>query len=175
MSDNKKDNKTSDTPRKTRGGPSDIDRYVGKRLKIRRNLLGWSQEELASKIGITFQQIQKYEHGTNRISAGKLFEFAQVLKTSITFFFEGADTSGQTTSKSYAVSDDGQAGFSSVQTDLAKNEEISAGLPMDILEKRETTEIIQAYYAIDDPQVRDRLLQFIKSVAQSSANGHVQF
>ena len=176
MSEKKTEKKTSDTPRKTRGGPSDIDKYVGKRLKIRRNLLGWSQEELASKIGITFQQIQKYEHGTNRVSAGKLYEFAKILKTDIAFFFHGAHKETPNRINAYTVSDDGQTDFSSHpnQVNVNKAETVPA-LPMHVLEKRETAEIIQAYYAIDDPQVRDRLLQFIKSVAQSSASGNVQF
>ena len=65
---------------KTKGVPDVVDKHVGKRLKIRRSLLGLSQEKLAEAAGITFQQIQKYEHGTNRISAGRLFKFSEILQ-----------------------------------------------------------------------------------------------
>ena len=75
--------------------PHPIDIHVGQRLKQQRKLQGISQENLAKQLGITFQQIQKYENGTNRISASKLYELSQILKTPIQFFFENYEKSTQ--------------------------------------------------------------------------------
>ncbi len=69
---------------------SDIDLAIGRRVKLRRRLLQMSQQELASQLGITFQQLQKYEKGRNRIGAGRLFEIAEILEIPLTFFFEDA-------------------------------------------------------------------------------------
>ncbi len=71
--------------------PSGIDRIVGQRLRWRRRELKLTQEQLGEKLGLTFQQVQKYEKGVNRISAGRLFEMAQVLGITITYFYEGVD------------------------------------------------------------------------------------
>ncbi|SOD99239.1 helix-turn-helix domain-containing protein [Caenispirillum bisanense] len=65
-----------------------LDRHVGRRVRLRRTLLGLTQQELGEQIGVTFQQIQKYERGTNRISASRLWEIARVLKVPVSFFFE---------------------------------------------------------------------------------------
>lgn len=73
--------------RKTKGTPDEVDVYVGARLRARRAELGLSQEKLAEKVGLTFQQVQKYERGSNRVAAGRLYQFAQVLGTPITYFF----------------------------------------------------------------------------------------
>lgn len=71
--------------------PHKVDVYVGRRMREARNFRKMSQEELGKKLGISFQQIQKYEKGTNRISASRLYEIAAVLKTSVDYFFEGCD------------------------------------------------------------------------------------
>ncbi|ESQ79171.1 helix-turn-helix domain-containing protein [Asticcacaulis sp. YBE204] len=68
--------------------PNPIDIHVGGRVRVRRKFLGYSQEYLAEQIGLTFQQVQKYERGSNRISASKLFDIAKVLKVSVPYFFE---------------------------------------------------------------------------------------
>lgn len=70
--------------------PHPVDVHVGSRLKLRRMLLGISQEQLGETVGLSFQQIQKYERGSNRISASRLFEFARALKVPVSYFFEGA-------------------------------------------------------------------------------------
>lgn len=151
--------------KKTRGAPTDVDKHVGKRLKIRRNLMGMSQDDLAREIGVTFQQIQKYEHGTNRISAGKLFEFAEIMNVMVDFFFEGLP--GYNTGMANAVSDNGQAQFN----DSDKNTSLNQAF-----DNKETMDLVRAYYAIEDEKVRHRLLQFIKSVAESSqSDGPVSF
>jgi transcriptional regulator with XRE-family HTH domain len=72
-------------------GPSPIDVHVGQRVRLRRNIMGLSQQRLAQGLGITFQQVQKYERGANRISASKLYEIARIIQVPIGFFFEGLD------------------------------------------------------------------------------------
>ena len=74
------------------GGPNPIDRHVGLRIRLRRKELGISQEKLAEAIGLTFQQVQKYERAANRVSASKLWEMARALNTSVAYFYEGLPT-----------------------------------------------------------------------------------
>jgi transcriptional regulator with XRE-family HTH domain len=79
----------------TDGGPNPIDRHVGSRIRLRRNELGVSQEKLAESIGLTFQQVQKYERAANRISASKLWDVARALKTTVAYFYEGLPVEGR--------------------------------------------------------------------------------
>jgi len=83
---------TTTTKRKTKNAAGPKDANVGDRLRARRILLGMSQKDLGSKVNLTFQQIQKYERGANRIGAGQLHDFAQILQVDIGYFFEGLDT-----------------------------------------------------------------------------------
>lgn len=71
-------------------GPTTVDAYVGERIRRRRIVVGMSQEQLSSALGVSFQQVQKYEKGQNRIGAGRLFQIAQLLSAPIGFFFDGA-------------------------------------------------------------------------------------
>jgi transcriptional regulator with XRE-family HTH domain len=81
----------------SRDGPHPIDRHVGLRIRMRRKEMSFSQEKLAEALGLTFQQVQKYERGANRVSASKLWEVAQALKTSVSYFYEGlAEVPGET-------------------------------------------------------------------------------
>lgn len=75
-------------------GPTSIDQHVGARLRLRRSLLEMSQSELGEKLGVTFQQVQKYERGTNRIGASRLFHVARVMEVPVSYFFEGLDAEG---------------------------------------------------------------------------------
>jgi transcriptional regulator with XRE-family HTH domain len=77
--------------RKQIRGVIDMDRHVGERVRLRRNMLGWSQEKLGEKIGLTFQQVQKYERGSNRISASKLVMISRALDVPIAFFYDDRD------------------------------------------------------------------------------------
>tara|TARA_A200000113_G_scaffold196166_2_gene187062 strand:- start:1417 stop:1809 length:393 start_codon:yes stop_codon:yes gene_type:complete len=77
---------------KTKGTPNEIDVHVGKRLRLRRSALGFSQEKLAALVNLTFQQIQKYERGTNRVSAGRLYELSNILQVEVQYFFDGLDS-----------------------------------------------------------------------------------
>ncbi len=81
----------AETVLKVRGGPNVVDVHVGGRIRLRRRLLGMSQEQLADALGLTFQQVQKYERGANRVSASKLYETASALRTSVPYFFEGLE------------------------------------------------------------------------------------
>lgn len=80
---------------KTTVRATDIDRYVGTRIRERRVMLGLSQQQMADMIGVTYQQAHKYERGINRISAGRLYEIAQVLSVPVSFFFEGVNGSSE--------------------------------------------------------------------------------
>jgi transcriptional regulator with XRE-family HTH domain len=80
----------------------DFDIEIGRRIRVQRTLRNATQTELATAIGITFQQVQKYENGTNRVSAGKLFQIARFLKVSVSVFFEGLETENSTSSDSSA-------------------------------------------------------------------------
>lgn len=85
-----------DTATGTTMGGAEVDTYVGSRIRERRVMLGLSQQQMANLIGVTYQQAHKYERGINRISAGRLYEIARVLKVPVGFFFEGVeDASGE--------------------------------------------------------------------------------
>jgi transcriptional regulator with XRE-family HTH domain len=75
----------------TAGGPHPVDRHVGLHIRMRRKALGISQEKLAEQLGLTFQQVQKYERGANRVSASKLWEIARALQTHVAYFYEGLE------------------------------------------------------------------------------------
>jgi transcriptional regulator with XRE-family HTH domain len=89
-------------------GPHPVDRHVGLRIRMRRKELGISQERLAEALGLTFQQVQKYERAANRVSASKLFEIARALSTSVSYFYEGL-TAAQELTAAAAPNLDGQA------------------------------------------------------------------
>jgi len=82
--------------------PNPVDRHVGLRIRLRRKELGFSQERLAEALGLTFQQVQKYERAANRVSASKLWETARALSTSISYFYEGLDDGPATPASSLA-------------------------------------------------------------------------
>lgn len=82
---------TASPPRRSSSRTQDIDRYVGARIRERRIMLGLTQQQLADLIGVTYQQAHKYERGINRVSAGRLFEVAQVLSVPVNYFFDGLD------------------------------------------------------------------------------------
>jgi len=131
--------------------PNPVDIHVGARLRMRRSLMGFSQERLADAIGLTFQQIQKYERGTNRVSASRLYQFSKVLDVPISFFYENYSEGGSVLG--YNGDGDGEAnGFN---------------LDDEIMEKRETLELIRVYYSLPDAALRKDLLKMIKTMAGS--------
>ncbi|MFC0410723.1 helix-turn-helix domain-containing protein [Roseomonas elaeocarpi] len=132
--------------------PSPIDVHVGGRVRLRRTLLGMSQEKLGEALGLTFQQVQKYERGVNRIGASRLFDIARVLDVPIGFFFD--DMPGSYGNNSTRSRING-AGFAEGQE----------GFEDDALNRRETLELVRAYYRITEPAVRKRVFDLIKSLA----------
>ena len=133
--------------------PSPIDVHVGGRVRLRRTLMGMSQERLGEALGLTFQQVQKYERGVNRIGASRLFDLARVLDVPIGFFFDDMpDGVGGTASP--GLPRRSVSGFADAQD----------GFEDDTLHRRETLELVRAYYRITDPAVRKRVFDLIKSL-----------
>jgi len=139
--------------------PNPIDVHVGKRLRLRRTLLGMSQERLGESLGLTFQQVQKYERGANRIGSSRLFELGQILDVPVSFFFD--DMPGTTAAGAH-----GTASARGLAEEGATFEhDLDDQLPLD---KRETLELIRAYYRISDPAVRKRLFELTKALGNLS-------
>ena len=128
-----------------------IDMHVGKRVRLRRTLLGMSQEQLGVTLNLTSQQVQKYESGTNRISASRLWDLSQILDVSIGYFFE--DMSSQTKLASPR------------KANINSKKLLDQGIERDPMAKRETLELVRTYYSISQPHVRKRISEMIKSVA----------
>jgi len=82
-------------------GPHPVDRHVGLHIRMRRKALGISQERLAESLGLTFQQVQKYERGANRVSASKLWEIARALRTNVAYFYEGLESEDEETTRGF--------------------------------------------------------------------------
>lgn len=138
--------------RKTRGKPTWVDVHVGRRVRQRRTLLGYSQERLGEALDLTFQQVQKYERGANRLGAGRLFEMAKALDVPITYFFEDLP----------------DAPASATPTEM--REETQERYENDPMSNRETLLLVRAYYGIEDPAVRRRLFDLIRAVGGSNAS-----
>ena len=137
---------TNAKPRVPRSRP--VDAYIGSRLRLRRTLMGMSQEKLADAVGLTFQQIQKYEKGANRIGASRLYQFSRILDVPPSYFFDSMPL---------------EISPQPVQFGATVAEEI---LPRDPLTKRETLELVRAYYRVTDPAVRKRLFDLVKSLGE---------
>lgn len=131
-------------------GPNPIDVHVGGRVRQRRVLLGLSQDKLGTAVGLTFQQIQKYERGTNRIGASRLYEFCEILNVPVGYFFEGLPSGGP--------------GTGSPKTRTA-----AAG-DSDPMVKREMLVLARAYYRIPDERVRKRIFEMVKAAGALAAD-----
>jgi transcriptional regulator with XRE-family HTH domain len=133
------------------GKPNPVDVHVGGRVRLRRTMLGMSQEKLGAAISLTFQQVQKYERGANRIGASRLFELSRVLDVPVSFFF-----------------DDMAAGLPYASGHAAEDGET---FDLDPMAKRETLELVRAYYRITDPGVRKKVFELAKALARSGDAG----
>ncbi len=132
--------------------PNPIDVHVGSRVRLRRTLLGMSQEKLGQAIGLTFQQVQKYERGANRIGASRLFDLSRVLDVPVSFFFDDMPPEvAKTPAQKYFTP-----------------EEVPETQEVDPLAKRETLELVRAYYKVVDPQVRKRVFELVKALANAA-------
>ncbi|MDX1485382.1 MAG: helix-turn-helix domain-containing protein [Alphaproteobacteria bacterium] len=137
--------------RATKGRSNPIDAHVGSRVRQRRMLLGMSQEMLGKAVGLTFQQIQKYERGINRIGASRLFTLSKVLNVPISFFFEEMP-------RALAAAGSKARGFA----------ESSVAFEADPMANRETAELVRAYYRIGDAKQRRKVLELLRSMADES-------
>lgn len=125
--------------------PNMIDKHVGRRLRWRRRELKLSQEALAGRVGLTFQQVQKYERGSNRVSAGRLYELAHALETTISYFFQGAEE----------VS-------AAVNPGLEEDERDFTGLI-----DSDSVDLVVAFQSIPDPELRRSILKMVRQSAEA--------
>lgn len=146
----------SASARKTKGKPNSMDEHVGARLRLRRGLVGLSQEKLAAAIGLTFQQIQKYERGTNRISAGRLHDFARVLEVPIAYFFENFAFGNAKDMPVRGLSDTPQDKFNALDEDMYNS--------------RETLDLLKVYYSVPDARHRREILRLVRTLASNLRN-----
>ena len=137
--------------------PDPTDKHVGARIRMRRMMLSMSQEALALGLGLTFQQVQKYERGVNRVGASRLFDLSRVLDVPISFFFDDMPDSLTATFGSPAARR--ATGFTEPSDSFAD----------DTLNRRETLELVRAYYRITDPAIRKRVFDLIKSMGPTEA------
>ena len=129
--------------------PDPIDAHVGSRVRLRRTLLGMSQSKLGDKLGLTFQQIQKYERGANRIASSRLYKLSKILDVPVAFFFDEMARGVATPAKGLA--EKGRESFE-----------------QDRLAKGETLELARAYYRIKDEKVRKRVFELVKAIGKAS-------
>ncbi len=137
------------------GKPNPIDVHVGSRVRLRRTLLGMSQEKLGELLGLTFQQVQKYERGANRVGASRLFDLARVLDVPVNFFFDD-------------MSDEVENLSPRLMSGLVEE---PATFETNPTNRRETLDLVRAYYRIVDPQVRRRVLDLAKALAENVTVG----
>jgi transcriptional regulator with XRE-family HTH domain len=131
-----------------RKAPNPIDVHVGSRIRLRRVLINMSQEKLGEQLGITFQQVQKYEKGTNRVGASRLYRISQVLGVPVSFFFE--DIAGETQSGS---------GFSETQSER---------FVVDFISSAEGLQLNKAFLRISDPRVRRKVVELVQAVCDDT-------
>lgn len=130
-------------------GPHPVDIHVGARVRLRRMLKGLSQEKLADALGITFQQVQKYEKGANRIGASRLFDLSRVLDVGVAYFFDDYESAGSS------------LGFAEPGTSAPMDD-------MDVMSQRETLDLVRAYYQIPDKTVRKSVIELVRSLAKKA-------
>ena len=124
--------------------PNPIDKHVGSRVRMRRMMLSMSQEKLGDALGLTFQQVQKYEKGTNRIGASRLQQISQILQVSVSFFFEGAPVSG---------------------SEEGSKDAPSPAYISDFLATSEGLSLTKAFTRIKEPRIRRRIVDLVEEIA----------
>ena len=138
-----------------REAPHPVDAYVGGRVRLRRTFLGYSQEKLGQALGLTFQQIQKYERGLNRISSSKLYELSVLLEVPVSFFFEGLEnTNGEAGRPLY-----GKAGRAVLSTPIGTE-------TAEALARRDTPLLVNLFYRLPNDAVRREILSLMKAIAE---------
>lgn len=140
------------------GQPNPIDIHVGNRIRLRRTLLGLSQEKLASLLGLTFQQVQKYEKGMNRVGASRLWDISKVLEAPISFFYEDMDQDvAQQSPRTFSISDEKRLYLAEEGVDFSS----------DPMLRQETLELVKAYYKIPNRKVAKNLFDLIVSLSKN--------
>jgi len=132
--------------------PGPVDKYVGSRVRMRRILVGMSQEKLGEALNVTFQQVQKYEKGANRIGASRLQNIAQVLGVPVTYLFEGAPQER-------------------AEGDPAFAEPAQADYSFDLLSTPDGVQLAKAFMSIQDPKLRRRVVDLVNTLAESNKPG----
>lgn len=153
--------KKSSRGRTPTGEPNPIDVHVGNRIRLRRTLLGLSQEKLASLLGLTFQQVQKYERGMNRVGASRLWDIGKVLEVPIGFFYEDMDKEVANQSpRMFSLPD---------STPLALAED-TENFDVDPMHRQETIELVKAYYKIPNRKAAKCMHDLIVAMSKSTYN-----
>ncbi len=129
--------------------PHPVDLHVGKRLRLIRQVRGITQQKLADRVGVTFQQIQKYEKGTNRIGASRLFEFSRALDVGVSFFFDGLEET-----PAQRLADGGRGHFQD-----------------SVFTSKEIYDIAQAFERIENPALRRKIVELIQVTAEDCSAG----
>ena len=124
-----------------------VDMHVGSRIRLRRHLLGLSQTKLGDAVGLTFQQIQKYENGANRVGASRLFQLATVLKVPVAFFFDAMP--------------------SGLVDEIPESLVTEDRLPSDLFAQRDTLELLRDYHRITNATVRKKFLDMVRAMAEN--------
>ena len=125
--------------KQSRAQANAVDTHVGQRIRDKRNERGMSQTEVANALGVTFQQVQKYERGTNRVGASRLFDLSRILSAPVQYFFEGLKNQPTPIEE--------------------ENDNVIHFM------KRDTVELVEAYYKVENPQVRRQILSTIRSIS----------
>ena len=131
--------------------PNPVDVHVGSRVRLRRTLLGMSQEKLGDALGLTFQQVQKYERGANRVGASRLYDLSRVLDVPVAYFFEefGEGAAAQ----------------------MVGGDPAADSYRANPMMKRETLELVRAYLRIADPHIKRRVFELTKALASAYPEG----
>ena len=140
------------------GEPNPIDIHVGNRVRMYRTLKGLSQGKLGEALGLTFQQVQKYEKGLNRIGASRLWDISQVLDTPVALFYDGISDETESLSPRHLYSEDA----AEINNRVAQ---ASAQVDDDPLNRRETLELMRAYYRIPDRNLAHKIFDLMKTLA----------
>ena len=138
--------------------PNPIDIHVGKRIRLRRTILHITQQQMADMLGLTFQQVQKYEKGMNRVGASRLWDISRVLEVPMGFFFDDMDAS--VAQKSPRLLGNSESAY------LAENQQSLADDPM---KRAETLELVRAYYKIPNRVIAKNLFNLIVALSKSTA------
>jgi transcriptional regulator with XRE-family HTH domain len=131
-----------------KGRADNVDKLVSRRLKMRRMMLGMSQQDLGKAVDVSIQQVQKYEKATNRISSGKLYAFSKFLKVPVTYFYDHSEESNQVINSVFAED--------SAEYEVQGN---------DFVTEKEVVNLIKAFSEIKNPQSRKKIIELVKTMS----------